>query len=298
MTAERRRLADLYQAALIDRDELLRRSKEVQDRKQSVEQQCDALIAQRKELAQQNALCERIIGFSATVGATIDHLDFEQRQKLLRLVVEQVLVRGWRVDIKLRIPLDQPPNPRDPTPSSKDRLRSLDIQDMDMVRQAFEGELAARHLHALHQIGGPGEEHAVSVLDQGEADGGGKMALAGAWRAEDQAVGALGEPCVAGSERVDLGLGDHRHGVEVEGGEGLAGEQPGLPEVAFDTPPVALGELVLDQRGEEAGGSIVPGSGYGPCGWQKKLVTQVSGFFRLLIFVCDEARRALAFGAA
>ena len=126
VTAERRRLADLYRAALIDRDELLRRSKEVQDRKQSVEQQCDALIAQRKELAQQNALCERIIGFSATVGATIDHLDFEQRQKLLRLVVEQVLVRGWRVDIKLRIPLDQPPNPRDPTPSSKDRLRSLD----------------------------------------------------------------------------------------------------------------------------------------------------------------------------
>ena len=88
ITAERRRLVDLYQAALIDREELLRRSKEVQDRKQSVEQQCDALIAQRKELARQNALRERIIGFSATVGATIDHLDFEQRQKLLRLVVE------------------------------------------------------------------------------------------------------------------------------------------------------------------------------------------------------------------
>ena len=149
VTAERRRLADLYQAALIDRDELLRRSKEVQDRKQSVEQQCDALIAQRKELAQQNALCERIIGFSATVGATIDHLDFEQRQKLLRLVVEQVLVRGWRVDIKLRIPLDQPPNPRDPTPSSKDRLRSLDIQDMDVMGDAVEqgaGEALAGEL--------------------------------------------------------------------------------------------------------------------------------------------------------
>ena len=130
--------------------------------------------------------------------------------------------------------------------------------------QAFEGELAARHLHALHQIGGPGEEHAVSVLDQGEADGGGKMALAGAWRVEDQAVGALGEPCVAGGERVDLGLGDHRHGVEVEGGEGLAGEQPSLPEVAFDTPPVALGELVLDQRGEEAGGG--PALGVSPLG--------------------------------
>ena len=129
VTAEQRRLADLYQAALIDRDELLRRSKEVQDRKQGVEQQCDALIAQRKELAQQNALRERIAGFSATVGATIDQLDFEQRQKLLRLVVEQVFVRGWRVEIKLRIPLDEPPNPSGPTPSSKDGLRSIDLDE-------------------------------------------------------------------------------------------------------------------------------------------------------------------------
>ena len=123
--AEKRRLVDLYQAALIDRDELLRRSKEVQDRKQNVEQQRDALIAQRKELAQQNALRERIIGFSVTVGASIDHVDFDQRQKLLRLVVEQVLVQGWRVEIKLRIPLDEAPTPPDPTPSSKDRLRSV-----------------------------------------------------------------------------------------------------------------------------------------------------------------------------
>ena len=224
-TAELRRLADLYQAGLIDRGELLRRSSEVRDRKERVEQQCDALIAQRKELAQHNALHERIIGFSATVGAMIDHLDFEQRQKLLRLIVEQVLVRGWRVEIKLRIPLDKPPNPPDPMPSRKDGLRSIDLENGGMVdeavdgghggcfvgehlvplteglvcgdqqrspfvarrdeleehagfglvllhigevvedqeviaiepcEQAFEGEFAARHLHALDQIGGSG----------------------------------------------------------------------------------------------------------------------------------------------
>ena len=109
ITAERRRLVDLYQAPLSTARSCCVEARRSQDRKQSVEQQCDALIAQRKELARQNALRERIIGFSATVGATIDHLDFEQRQKLLRLVVEQVLVRGWRVDIKLRIPLDKPP---------------------------------------------------------------------------------------------------------------------------------------------------------------------------------------------
>lgn len=125
--AEKRRLVDLYQADLIDRDELLRRSKDVQDRKLNVEQQRDALIAQRKELAHQNALRDRILGFSATVSAGIDHLDFEQRQKLLRLVVEQVRVQGWRVDIKLRIPLDEAPDPADLALSSKDRLRSVGI---------------------------------------------------------------------------------------------------------------------------------------------------------------------------
>ena len=328
--AEKRRLVDLYQAALIDRDELLRRSKEVQDRKQNVEQQRDALIAQRKELAQQNALRERIIGFSVTVGASIDHVDFDQRQKLLRLVVEQVLVQGWRVEIKLRIPLDEAPTPPDPTPSSKDRLRSVGREDCGVVDEAidgghrsglvgehlvpfseglvrrdqkrapfvarrdeleedaglglillhvgevvedqkmvavepcelaFEGELAPCHLQALHQIGGAGEEHAIAVLDQGEADGGGKMAFAGAGWAEHEAVGALVEPAVTGGERHDLGLCEHRHGLEVEGGEALSGEQPGLPEMAFDAPSVAFGELVLGEGCEEAGGGPTLGIG-------------------------------------
>ena len=328
--AEKRRLVDLYQAALIDRDELLRRSKEVQDRKQSVEQQCDALIAQRKELARQNALRERIIGFSATVGASINHLDFDQRQKLLRLVVERVIVRGWRVDIKLRIPLDEAPTPPDPTPSSKDRLCSVGREDCGVVDEAidgghrsglvgehlvpfseglvrrdqkrapfvarrdefeqnaglglillhvgevvedrkmvavepcelaFEGELAPCHLQALHQIGGAGEEHAIAVLDQGETDGGGKMAFAGAGRAEHEAVGALVEPAVAGGKCHDLGLCEHRHGLEVEGGEALSGEQPGLPEMAFDAPSVAFGELVFGEGCEEAGGRPALGIG-------------------------------------
>ena len=80
------------------------------------------------------------------------------------------------------------------------------------------------------------------------------MALAAAGRAEQEQVGALREPAVAGDERHDLGLGDHRHGVEVEGVEGLAGRQARLGEVALDAAAVALGELVLGEGGEEAGG--------------------------------------------
>ena len=71
--------------------------------------------------------------------------------------------------------------------------------------------------------------------------------LPGAGRAKHETVGALVEPAVAGGKCHDLGLCEHRHGLEVEGGEALARQQPGLPEMAFDAPSVAFGELVLGE---------------------------------------------------
>ena len=126
VAGERRRLADLYQAAFIEREEMLRRGNDLQARERDLQEQRDTLIAQRKELAHQNTLRKRIASFSARVGAAVDDLDFHQRQKLLRLLVEHVFVTGWRVEIQLRIPLDEPSStPPGSGQSSKDRLRSL-----------------------------------------------------------------------------------------------------------------------------------------------------------------------------
>ncbi len=86
-------------------------------------------------------------------------------------------------------------------------------------------------------------------------------------RAEDEEVVALIEPAVAGDQRHDLGLGDHRYGVEVEGVEALAGRQARLGEVALDTASGALGDLVLGERGEEAGrGPAFPVGALGEAG--------------------------------
>jgi site-specific DNA recombinase len=123
--AERRRVADLYQGGFIEQHELLRRGKELDARRRILEAQRETLIGERKELSQKNRLRQRVAGFAEKVTATIDQLDFEQRQKLLRLVVEAVRVKGWQVEIRLRIPLDSPPDPPDQPVSTKDRLRSL-----------------------------------------------------------------------------------------------------------------------------------------------------------------------------
>jgi site-specific DNA recombinase len=132
--AEHRRLLDLYQAGLIELRELKRRTHELDQRRRSLDEQRRALTEQRQALAHNNELRNRITAFADRVAAALDDLDFDQRQALLRLVIEEVRVTGWRVQIRLRIPLDNHPDDH-PTRrrsgkahqklSSQDRLRSL-----------------------------------------------------------------------------------------------------------------------------------------------------------------------------
>jgi hypothetical protein len=136
-TAEHRRLVDCYQAGLIDLVELQRRVKELDTRRRVITEQRHALADQHDTLAKNNRLQQRVGAFAERVLAALHGLDFPQRQQLLRLVVEEVRVSGWNVEIRLRIPLDDhpngdpagsppPPGPRHPRPtSSNDRLRSL-----------------------------------------------------------------------------------------------------------------------------------------------------------------------------
>jgi len=148
--AERRRLVDLYQAGMIELVELQRRAKELDARRHTLDAQRHALADERDALAKDNRLRQRIGGFAKRVTAAMGSLDFAQRQKLMRLVVEEVRVTGWDVEIRLRIPLDERP-PEAPRPtgpghgggppppvSSNDRLRSLGGHRGRVLPQATE----------------------------------------------------------------------------------------------------------------------------------------------------------------
>ena len=117
--AERRRLADLYQSGLLELDEVQRRAREVDARHDTLAKQRDELIAQRQELALDNRLQQRVSDFARRAALGIDKLDFQHRQQLLRLIVDHVSVTGWRVEIHLRIPLDE--DPRSPSRDSTRR---------------------------------------------------------------------------------------------------------------------------------------------------------------------------------
>jgi site-specific DNA recombinase len=118
---ERTRLLDAYQAGLIDLDELTRRTATLTARREQLRDEKTALTKRSAELATENRLRRRLAGFAERIAASLDDLDFEGRQRLLRLVVEEVRVTGWRVEIHLKIPLaDEPPpdEPDDPGPNN------------------------------------------------------------------------------------------------------------------------------------------------------------------------------------
>ena len=107
---ERARLLDAYQASLLELDELTRRTAALTARRERLLQEKHALTERSAELATENRLRRGLAGFAERVAASLDDLDFERRQRLLRLVVETVRVTGWRVEIHLKIPLaDEPP---------------------------------------------------------------------------------------------------------------------------------------------------------------------------------------------
>jgi site-specific DNA recombinase len=151
--AEHGRLIDCYQAGLIAMPELQRRATAITTRQRELQDKRTSLAGQRAELARGNRLREGIENFAQKIQAVIDELDHDQRQRLLRLLIEDVQVTGWHVKIRLRIPLDGPPSgnpgrlPPPPSPddgstgsglplSTEDRLRSLHGDDRAVVGAA------------------------------------------------------------------------------------------------------------------------------------------------------------------
>jgi site-specific DNA recombinase len=141
--AERRRITDLYQAGHIDMKELNRRAAEVDARHRQLETEQTELTAQRHELAVGNRLRQRVSNFAKQAADGIDTLDFDQRQRLLRLIVEQVRVHGWQVELRLRIPLDaEPEDNRHPkAPDHRDAHRRRDVSSKDRLRSLGAGRM-------------------------------------------------------------------------------------------------------------------------------------------------------------
>jgi site-specific DNA recombinase len=107
---EERRLVDAYQAGAIELAEL-------QDRRQQIGGRRQVLVAQRDQQAQRRGerdaarrVYDDLTAFCARVRARLDEATVEERQRVLQLLVERVIVGTDTLEVRHVIPL-RPPGP-------------------------------------------------------------------------------------------------------------------------------------------------------------------------------------------
>ena len=254
---ERRRLIDLYQGGFIELPEMQRRATEVSSRRKELQHKRTSLADERTALARDNQLRNRVHDFAARIHAVIDTLDDTQKQQLLRLLIEDVRVTGWHVQIRLRVALDPPPPhpagptgpPANPSPhrrpvrvSTQDRLRSVGDDDGGVVQEPVQDADGG---------GLFGQESAPLFERPVRADGQGS-AFVGAGDEPEQQLGAgvveRGEAEFVEDDQVDAqqGFDDLADGVVGQAAvEGF--DEVGGGEVADLVPGVDGGDPETDQ---------------------------------------------------
>jgi site-specific DNA recombinase len=124
------RLLDAYQYGAVELPELQKRRKLVDSKLEMLNREQELLrkmaVEQKKETDIRTSLGE----FAALVSTNLKRISFENKQKLLRMVLDKVVVNEWRVDVHYNIPLPKstpPPPPPEQKVSTKFDLRSTCI---------------------------------------------------------------------------------------------------------------------------------------------------------------------------
>jgi site-specific DNA recombinase len=99
------RLIDAYQRGAIDVEQLKARRERLDNAMAAVKLRGEDLLGQQMDAARITRIADDIAAFAATLRDGLDKLTFAERQRLVRLLVERIVVVGDRVTIEHAIPL-------------------------------------------------------------------------------------------------------------------------------------------------------------------------------------------------
>ena len=102
------RLIEAYQEQLITLDELRARTPALRKREATLRAQLDALDAELHDAETYLKLAETLEGFLTRLGDGLDQLNIEERQRVVRLVVREVLIGGEDDKITVRHSIPTP----------------------------------------------------------------------------------------------------------------------------------------------------------------------------------------------
>lgn len=118
VSAERRRLLDVYQGGFIDQDEFESRVSQVNRRRAELQADLESLERENHSLGATRSLSARLHDFTATISQRLDTMTFHERQTLVRSVLEEVVINDNLIKLYLKIPLPKldPDPPGTPKP--------------------------------------------------------------------------------------------------------------------------------------------------------------------------------------
>jgi site-specific DNA recombinase len=109
------RLIEAYQEQLISLDELRGRMPTLRKRQNTLQAQLDALDAELHDAETYLQLADTIEGFLGRLTDGLDQLDTAGQQRVLRLVVREVLIGGDDDTVTIRHTIPTPTSPNDPS---------------------------------------------------------------------------------------------------------------------------------------------------------------------------------------
>ena len=125
---EKQRLLDLYQAGSISLEEIAPRLQDIRTRIRSIEGEVQRLAHERQQQDQHLRLVEHFAVFQKKIGQNLDRLSFEDKRRILQLLVTEVAVDSVQGEITIKhiLPIDEtlPLHSRGHDPSSVDDLSS------------------------------------------------------------------------------------------------------------------------------------------------------------------------------
>ena len=102
------RLISAYQEELITIDELRGRTPELRRQEQALQRELQSAIDHAKDRETYLRLAETLGSFLQRLRSSADNLDVAERQRIVRLLVKEVLVNGDKIIIRHSIPLSAP----------------------------------------------------------------------------------------------------------------------------------------------------------------------------------------------
>ncbi len=141
------RVLTAYQEGLVSLEQLRERMPPLRQRDQALRTEQQSIAEQSRERAVYLRLAETLSAFLGRLRVATDTLDILERQRLVRLVIKEVLVDDDTIVIRHCIPVPSGPTPGGGPPPS-DRSNNLGHDRSYLLRTGRDQSAARQHLHA------------------------------------------------------------------------------------------------------------------------------------------------------